>query len=227
MHRATPGGFQALRSRTVSTWDDLKPILTHLRSTGVLRGYPHPRSDRGRQPPFHITLSLSGLEVAADLCARFGDDVELTVGAMRYPDPRPLTVSTGDTSPYLGAEEARAVLIGPSEVHSGETLHTNVMLENTGSGELAIHTNGTLTALVLDADTGNIVGGFSGPQRLPLVVFRASPGESTTVPLLVGTESYVPGLGYAIPARSWKMTARMTLADWRVVRMPQLDLVVT
>jgi hypothetical protein len=45
-------------------------------------------------------------------------------------------------------------------------------------------------------------GGFSGFQTLPLVVFRVAPGQTGRVPLLIGTASFTPRLGYAVPAVS-------------------------
>ena len=71
----------------MATWDELKIILARLAeaSPGPLASWPGPAEDSARQPTFQIQLEPWAVEVAADLQARFGADVELTVGALRYP----------------------------------------------------------------------------------------------------------------------------------------------
>jgi hypothetical protein len=51
---------------------------------------------------------------------------------------------------------------------------------------------GQVTAKVIDPGTGQVVGGYSGARRLPLVVFRVAPGHSGQIPLLIGTASTAP-----------------------------------
>ena len=55
-------------------------------------------------------------------------------------------------------------------------------VHNLTAGELQIATNGGVNASVVDPQTGDGVGGFSGAQITPLKVFRASPGESMRLP---------------------------------------------
>jgi hypothetical protein len=46
-----------------------------------------------------------------------------------------------------------------------------------------------------------------GAQQLPLVIFRVPPGQTGQVPLLIGTASATPHLGYAIPPGDWGIEA--------------------
>lgn len=89
-----------------------------------------------------------------------------------------------------------------------------------------VATNGMVTARVVDPGTGEVVGGYAGAQTMPLVRFQAEPGQSVTIPLLVGTASSVPELGYAVPPGSWAIDAVLKLEDG-TYRTPRFPLTVT
>jgi hypothetical protein len=68
-----------------------------------------------------------------------------------------------------------------------------------------------------------VVGGFSGLQHLPGVPFSVRPHFSTVVPLVVGTASVVPQLGYAVPVGEWALDAVLDvhgLGRYRTPRLP-------
>src|ERR1039458_6814742 len=71
----------------MATWDELKIVLARLEDAdpGPLSSWPDPEDDTGRQPPFQIELAPWAADVAGELHARFGADVELRVGALQYP----------------------------------------------------------------------------------------------------------------------------------------------
>ena len=77
----------------------------------------------------------------------------------------------------LDPQEIAAELDGPAVVSSGHTLRHGLLLRNLADRELQIATNGQVTAVIVDPRTGEVVGGFSGTQRLPLIIFRVAPGE--------------------------------------------------
>jgi hypothetical protein len=56
-----------------------------------------------------------------------------------------------------------------------------------------------------------MIGGFLSWQTLPLILFRIAPGATERVPLLIGTTSSVPSLGYAIPPGTWALRVTLTL----------------
>jgi hypothetical protein len=177
-----------------------------------------PEVDEGRQPPFTIGLAPWAAATAEELHQQFGDDIELTVGALPYPPgrqpPRP-TAARPPRPPAtdrLDPHETTAELAGPAVVSSGHTLRHGLLLTNLTGRELQIATNGQVTADVVDPHTGEVVGGFVGPQVLPLVTFRVAPGQTGEVPLLIGTaSSSTPRLGYAIPPGDWGIQATLFL----------------
>jgi hypothetical protein len=216
----------------VQTWDDLKVRLTELAvdEETPLRGYPMPSVDEGRTPPFQISLAAWAVDVAAELDARFGDDVVLTVGALHFPSR---TLRNPDASirqsplpsseALLASDEAEALLAGDVEVRSGRHTMAELRVRNRTQTGLELRTNGNLTAQVMDPLSRAVVGGYAGPQRMPLVSFRAAPGETIVVPLLVGTDSFDSTLGYAVPPGLWAMEADLKFGD-RKRRTPLLPL---
>jgi hypothetical protein len=230
-----PGSAADANLATVSVWDDLKVVLTQLRDQqpGTLTQFPMPEVDQGRQPPFTIHLAPWAAATAEQLHQRFGDEVELTVGALPYPPHgqpcRP--PATGQPPELLDPQQVVAELDGPATVRSGRTLRHGLLLRNLASAELQIATNGQVTAAVVDPQTGEVVGGFSGAQTLPLVVFRVAPGQTERIPLLIATASFTPRLGYTVPAGQWGIQATLTLGsdprDSPCRRTPVLPLTIT
>ncbi len=68
-----------------------------------------------------------------------------------------------------------------------------------------------MQAMPMANPTGQMVGGFAGAQQQPLIIFRIPPGRTQRVPLLTGTASFTPRLGYAVPAGHWGIQATLTL----------------
>ena len=121
-------------------------------------------------------------------------------------------------------------LDGSASIPTGQTRRHGLLVTNLARDELQILTNGQLTAMIVDPGTGEIVGGFTGAQALPLVVYRVLPGETERVPLLIGTASSRPQFGYAVPAGSWGLQATLKLGTPRhpvLLRTPVLPLTIT
>ena len=222
----------------MAAWDELKVVLVRLRGEqpGVLLMYPTLELDPGRVPPvppFGIGLAPWAAATAAELHRQFGDDVELTVGALPYPPgpeprPRPATAPLPD---LLDSREVTVELDGPAVVRSGHTSQHSLLVRNLAGRDLQIATNGQVTAVVVDPQTGEVVGGFSGAQALPLVIFRVAAGATEPIPLLIDTASYTPRLGYVVPAGEWGIQATLTLGphprDSPSRRTPILPLTIT
>jgi len=219
----------------MAAWDELKVVLARLRDEqpGVLMQYPMPEVDEGRVPPFEIQLAPWATTTAEELHRQFGDDVDLRVGALPYPSgrqPRPQP-ATGPPPDLLDPRAITVELDGPAVVRSGHTLRHGLLLRNLTGAELQVATNGHVTAAVVDPKTGQVMGGYSGFQILPLVIFRVAPGQTTRIPLLIGTASFTPRLGYSIPAGNWGTQATLTLGpdprDSPRRRTPVLPLTIT
>jgi hypothetical protein len=199
----------------MAVWDELRGVLVRLRDQqpGTLMQFPTLERDESRQPPFRIRLAAWATAAAEELHQQFGDDVKLTVGVLPYPPgrqpPRPPAIRP--PADLLDPHEIAAELAGPAVVSSGHTLRHGLLLTNRTGGELEIATNGQVTADVVDPHTGEVVGGFAGPQVLPLIIFQVAPGQTKQVPLLIGTASSTPRLGYAIPPGDWGIQATLYL----------------
>ena len=215
----------------MGTWDELKVVLTQLQRdrSRPLRGYPDPRSDDRRAPPFQIELAAWAEGIAGELHGRFGEDVDLRVGFLHFPDRQWLDHSG---QPRQSHPEGRAPLLDPDQIsvsldseleaRSGYDFRSGLVVRNLGAQDVVVRTNGQVTAAVIDPGTDEVVGGFAGAQRLPLVLMRIVPGAGATIPLLGGTASTVPRLGYAIPPGAWAIEATLELAGHGRRRTPPL-----
>lgn len=202
----------------MTVWDELKLVIARLldQQPGALASCPLPDFDRVGPPPIEIRLEPWAADVAEQLHRQFGDDVKLTVGLLPYPPGRPARPrrqsAPGDLPDLLGPDEVTVTMDETAVVSSGHTLHHHLTVHNLTGGELLV-TLDKGTAAVVDPQTGETVGGFSGAQTLNLKFFRVSSGGSTRIPLLIGTASSRPQLGYAIPPGEWGIQATLTLAS--------------
>jgi hypothetical protein len=219
----------------MAAWDVMKAVLLRLRDEqpDVLMQFPMPEVDEGMVPPFAITLAPWATSTAEELHRQFGDDVELTVGALPYPpgrQPRPLP-TTAPPAGLLDPQEITVELDGPAVVRSGHTVRHGLLVGNLTHQELTIATNGQVTAVVVDPGTGQTVGGFAGFQTLPGVFFRVAAGTTERIPLLIGTASFTPELGYILPPGSWGIQVPLDLAPDILTRhrrlTPVLPLTIT
>ncbi len=210
-------------------WQRLRRDLSRLmrQDPPALQMFPDPSSEH-EEPPVAICLAPHAERVAADLHAAYGDFVDLRLGALRYPaDPDGEPLPQPDALPAADPDEIGIALQAPSAVRSGHTVTRPLLLTNRSDRPLTLHTNGRLTARIVDPATGTTVGGFSGMQNLPLVLVTAEPGATVTVPLVIGTASYQPQLGNRVPAGEWQLTAELRLADGRRVQTPGLPVTIT
>lgn len=229
----------------MAAWEELRLTLARLLEDrpGAVTSTPNLDESDGGPPPYPIRLAPWAEAVAGDLHGRFGDQVDLTVGALPYPPayapgraprgPQRRPRASAEPAALLDPAEAGAELDGPAVVRSGHTLRHGLLISNRTGADLAIATNGQVTALVVEPGTGEVVGGYSGFQTLPLVMFRVSPGGTERIPLLIGTASFTGRLGYAVPPGSWgievtlQLTADPDVRDRVPRRTPVLPLLVT
>lgn len=213
-------------------WRRLKPQLRRLadRADTFLQQYPDPEVDTDRTPPFSIGLWPWAVEVAADLHHRFGPDVELTVGAMTYPEG---TVEHPDgvqswwpEVPTATATEIVVTVDTPLIVASGHEVAAGLTVHNRSTDPIRLWTNGTLVGLVVDPGTGDLVGGVIR-QPMMAVTFDIGPQDSATIPFRVTTDSRVPGFGYAVPSGVWATQVILLLDHHRQLKTPPLPLLIT
>jgi hypothetical protein len=200
----------------MAVWGELRVALARVleERPGALTRYPDLDQRDGGALPYRIGLAAWAEADAGELYRRFGDLVSLTVGALPYPPgasaDRPVP-SPGQAADPLGPEEADVELDGPAVVRSGHTLRHGLLVRNRSGAELAIATNGVITAFVVDLGRGEVVGGFSGAQHLPLITFRVPPAGTERIPLLIGTASVDERLGYVVPPGDWGVQVTLDL----------------
>lgn len=214
-------------------WEGVRHHLIRLSevSPRLLSSYPAPEPGYRRPPvEIHLTALPESVAAAEDLHDQYGDFVSLHVGALRYPLdpevswPRRGTVADGDP---VDPAELNVSLNGPLSVPSGHTVTHDLDLLNRSNQPITVLTNGHLTARVTDPATGATVGGYVGAQIAPMVSYTADPQQTVRIPLVVGTASLTPALGYTVPAGRWQLTAPLGLADGRHLISPPLPFTVT
>jgi hypothetical protein len=218
--------------RTLAIWDSLRVTLSRIRdeNPAALAGCPDLLVDRADRLPFPIELAPWATDVAAELDGSFGAAVELRVGFLQFPQlpQRALAAGPGpEPAADTGVTEVRVALEADLVLRSGHSGRVGLLRHNLGSAQIQLVTNVSLTAVLVDPITREAVGGFSSAQVLPMVTFSAAPGGAVRVPLLVGTASLVPDLGYAIPPGQWAMRTTLQLVSGRRLRTPTLPLTVT
>lgn len=211
----------------MTTWDRLRTRLLELQADPhhPLRGSPNPNDDSDRPSPYHIRLAAWAAPVAEELHSAFGDDVDLTVGHLGYPAAR--RPAWLDNRPRPRPEVADPNLLfarlpQPISVSSGHHLRAELTIENTSPAAIVVNTNGQLTATVLDPRSHEPVATYEGAQALPLVRFDIPPGGQRVIPLLIGTASLRPEIGYAVPPGEWAFEAELDLGSgrWRTAPLP-------
>jgi hypothetical protein len=208
-------------------WDDVKAALMALEGSGALIRYPDPRWEQPEQPPFVIQLAPWATEAAEELHRRFGASVTLLLGSFPYPESQPRIWPGGDGTEEMDPAEMTVRLDAPIVVSSGHNVRGALRVNNLSADAIVAMTNGIVTAQVVNPLTGEVVGGYTGFQTAPLVRFEVAPGETTVIPLLVGTASANPALGHAVPGGEWAVRADLRLEDGRRLRTPPLPITVT
>ena len=202
---------------------DLRRLLEE--SPDAFMFLPDPDSERSEKR-IRIGLAAWATDIAAELHATYGDLVDLNVGAMRFP-ARELLVNPHTLQ--LRGEPAEGAGFGveprvPLTVRSGRDARREVLVTNrTERGEVLI-TNGELSSAVTDS-SGAVVGRFAGPHALPRVGFEIAPHQSRPVPVLIGTASMVPDLGYAVPPGQWVLVVVLATETGSMLLAP-LDITI-
>ena len=223
--RPTWSACLQLRQWAPVSWEELRADLHELvaRDPCPLQGYPDPRAD-DRHLPATIRLKPWAVEAATALHERFGAQVILTVGALRFPEGSDDVETTPEPSshPVLEPADIEVVAPEPLVVRAGDLLRVPLQVTNHRSTPISISTSGSAFGRILDPATGEVVGGYVGAVRAMLRVFTIEPGATATLPLIVGTASYNRALGYAVSPGEWLVEMVLSLGegDRRVRPLP-------
>ncbi|MEV6418029.1 hypothetical protein [Kribbella sp. NPDC051718] len=209
-------------------WESLRVDLRRLyaESPDALVGGPNPDSERSERP-IHIELDAWATEIAATLHAKYGEFVDLRVGAMTFPAGELWGRERWDELRGAPAESAGLEVdaMAPLSVRTGRFARTEVRVTNRASHSQVLSTNGELSSVVTDS-SGNVVGRYVGPQPLSLMGFEIEPDQTRSVPVLIGTASVVPDLAYAVPPGRWELVIELQVGSENLLSAP-LGLTVT
>jgi hypothetical protein len=212
------------RTHLEAIQDEVRQIATtteqgSFASYGIVRG------------KLNIAVRASRLDLAQRLFNSYGDAVKLQVGHLSFPDPMktdPDMPRSGapapERPPLLPMEEIRVSLEEGLEVRSGEHLRSTLHVNNDGPTEIVVMTNGAVTARIVDPQTKAVVGGYEFAQTAVGRPVRIPPQGSVDVPLLVGTASNNPLLGYCVPPGRWSIEVWLSLEDRGHFRSPLLPI---
>lgn len=179
----------------------------------------------------HVRLASWAKEDARRLVERYGDAVEVDVGAFRYPlevDGRlPSPIDRSLPAPVtLEGLEWRVELASPS-LEAGATGDGRVVVRNRSAHRVAFGTTQPLVARLVDPGTGRVVGGFTGTIAGTGRHVDVGLGDEVAIALLIGSDSFDPALGYTVPPGRYRVQAVVPVGtglDRPAVRVPEVDL---
>jgi hypothetical protein len=156
-----------------------------------------------------VSLRADGEAVAAEIAAKYGDLVTITVGALSYPDRTTggLSLCRDLVPPPPTAPTSLVATLKPIEspVSSGRDFDAVVTVTNTGADVVSFESGSPLTALVYLPGTDEVVGIYTGGIAGVGVGADLGPGESIDIDVVGGTASCDPDLGYALPPGNYEV----------------------
>jgi hypothetical protein len=186
-------------------WESLRVDLRRLLEDepGAFMAMPDPDSER-YEKRIRMDLAPWATGIADELNTRYGDLVDLRVGAKSFPDGQlwirePWSRLHGEPAETTGLD---AALLSPLTVRTGRDARREVLVTNRATQSQVLLSNGMLSSAVVDG-SGRVVGQYVGPSPSVRVGFEIGPQQSRPVPVWIGTASVVPDLGYAVPPGKW------------------------
>lgn len=158
-----------------------------------------------------VNLRADGEAVAAEILERYGDLVDITVGALSYPDrgrvgglPCGLTLP----SPSPDATDLIATLeLFDAEVAAGVDYRGVATITNGGESDVEFESGSPLIGFVFLPGGVDVVGVLTSNVAGVSVGTDLAPGESIDVEVIGGTASCDPDLGYALPPGNYEVRA--------------------
>jgi hypothetical protein len=158
-----------------------------------------------------VVLRADGEAVAGQLVAQYGDQVDVTVGLLSYPErsrPDGLTTCPPAAGSLRVDSPLRASLVLESGViSSGADFRATVTVVNSGLGKFDFESGSPSTALVYRRGGSEAVGAFSGVIGGVGLGKTLKPLDTIDIDVVGGTASCDPALGYALPPGSYEVRA--------------------
>lgn len=157
-----------------------------------------------------VALTADQEDVAADLVERYGDAVEVTVGALAYP----LSEAVDDCyePPAQGTRPGlRFEIVPPTEPVDAVTIDApklTSILTNTGGDTVVVESGENALGTLYDTD-GRVVSTYLFGQAAIGMSTSLAPGESAEIPVIVSTTSCRADLGYVVPPGEYELIAAL------------------
>jgi len=165
-----------------------------------------------------VVLRADQENLASELAARYGNAVELRVGAFCFPDrqrghPRPPVRPTLEESTFEGLE--MSVEVDRQVLEAGDDGRGRLVLRNSSAGRIGPLGSGQpLVGSLLNASL-EAIGGYSGWIAGTGVIIDLAPGQSASIPVIYGTASTREGLGYVVPPGTYWLKVQMRFRHGR------------
>ena len=165
-------------------------------------GYSHSVGSGAGTGVIDVFLRADGEHIAAEVLERYGDLVDITLGALSYPGrvradgfPCGLTLPS---PPDDGEGLVATLQLAANEVTAGTDFGGTVTVTNGGEDVVEFESGTPLIAFVFLPGGAEVVGVLTGNVAGLAVQADLEPGESTDVEVIGGTASCDPDLGYAL-----------------------------
>ena len=191
------------------------------------------RETSGGQGAARVVLAGDQEALAAELVARYGDLVTITVGNFPYPMPAdrsalPVACGYADATGPSSSNGLRATLaLDAPTARSGSTITATVTLTNTGTGPASWTGGQPLTGSLVLRGTTDVVATFNGMVAGTGDGAELQPGETHTVRAMIGTDSCDLTLGYVLPPGDYDVIVPVTLTYPQTQGVRPTNLLVT
>jgi hypothetical protein len=162
-----------------------------------------------------VALRADQENLASELAARYGNAVELRVGAFTWPDRRRSRSRTPGRPALEELEEQTFeglevnVEVDQTVLEVGDDGHGRLVLRNSGPERIGPLASGQpLVGSLLNA-SHEAVGGYGGWIAGTGRTVDLAPGGSASIPVIFGTASTREDLGYAVPPGTYWLKVRM------------------
>jgi len=140
--------------------------------------------------------------VAAQIEAKYGNEVQLTVGTTTYCHGPGLSTVCPSFEPGSPPPRGlRLVLtLDQKTIKPTDALGATLAVTNEGPGTFSMNLGQPLVASIVTPGSLHVVGSFSGSVGGTGLALELGPGQSHPIPVIVGTARCDGGRGSALPA---------------------------
>ncbi|WP_427887995.1 hypothetical protein ACQHIV_33310 [Kribbella sp. GL6] len=210
-------------------WESLRLDLLRIReeSPRAFVVYPDPHTERRHERQFRIRLAAWATGIAEELHTKYGELVDLQVGALGFPGKE---LRYGEQIFEMAGEPAEVVGLtveapSPLTIRSGYFAKLDVLVTNRADHQQTLVNVRSLHTAVTDS-AGAVVGRYAGLTSEPRTELAIDPGQTLALPARVGTASLVPTLGYAVPPGRWSLVVSLITLTGFYLSLP-LELTIT